>query len=238
MTQLKIPNHIAIIPDGNRRWAKKRKLNPWLGHKYGAKSTENTLKTAIDLNIPNLTYWICSKDNLEKRTKREVYFLLTVFKREFLRLLKSKDLAKNQVRVRFLGEWRDYFPTNLNKILDNLMEKTKDYNKHNLTFLAGYDGRQEMLTAIRKIVPRGTIANNYEEITPELVKNYLWTRDLSPVDLVIRTGGEPHLSAGFMMWDIADAQLYFTDKLWPDFGKDDLIKAMKDYSERERRLGA
>lgn len=238
MIQVKIPNHIVIIPDGNRRWAKKRKLNPWIGHKYGAKSIENTLKAAIDLKIPNLTFWICSKDNLEKRSKREVYFLLMVFKREFLRLLKSKDLAKNQVRVRFLGEWRDYFSASLSKVLDKLMGNTKDYNRHNLTFLAVYDGKQEMLTAIKKMVSQGTIASKDMGITPELIKSYLLTSDLPPVDLVIRTGGEPHLSAGFMMWDISDAQLYFIDKLWPDFGRNDLIKVIEDYSRRERRLGA
>lgn len=230
---IRIPNHIAIIPDGNRRWAKKRKLNPWVGHKYGARATENTIKAAIDLKIPNLTFWICSKDNLEKRSKREVYFLLMVFKREFLRLLKSEELVKNQARIRFLGEWRDYFPAYLKKIIDQLMENTKDYNRHNLTFLAGYDGKQEMMRSMREI-----ISDKHNKITPELIKDHLWTRDLPSVDLVIRTGGEPHLSAGFMMWDIAEAQLYFTDKLWPDFDREELLKAIKDYSKRERRLGA
>jgi len=233
------PVHIATIPDGNRRWAKKKKLAPWLGHQSGAKAVEKVARAAFEIKIPNLTFWVCSEDNLIKRPKKEIAFLLTLFKKEFVKLGESQDIHQNRARVRFLGQWRNYFPESLKKILNNIEKGTKNYSEHNLTFLMGYDGREEMTSAIRKAVDyySGNSVQGEKIIDKDFIKSCLWTKDLPLVDLVIRTGGEPHLSAGFMMWDIADAQFYFTEKLWPDFGQEDLKEAVKNYSQRPRRFG-
>lgn len=233
------PAHIAIIPDGNRRWAKKKKLAPWLGHQTGAKAVENVARAAFKIKIPNLTFWLCSRDNLAKRPKREISFLLALFKKEFAKLGQSEDIHQNQARVRFLGQWRESFPDSLKKIFNNIEEGTKNYTERNLTFLMGYDGKEEMLNAVRQAADYYSDNGGESiEIDNDFIKSRLWTKDLPTVDLVIRTGGEPHLSAGFMMWDISDAQFYFTEKLWPDFGEKDLAEALKNYSQRQRRLGA
>ena len=232
------PVHIAIIPDGNRRWAKKKKLAPWLGHQTGAKAAENITKTAFEMKIPNLTFWVCSQDNLARRPKREIAFLLSLFKKEFSKMAKSEDIHQNRARVRFLGDWRNSFPKALIKILAQIEAETKGYGEHNLTFLMGYDGKEEMLSAVRQAADYYSNNGGEDiEIDNNLIKSCLWTKELPAVDLVIRTGGEPHLSAGFMMWDIADAQFYFIEKLWPDFKEEDLKKALKSYSQRQRRFG-
>ncbi len=222
--------HVAIIPDGNRRWAKARGKAPWLGHKEGIKTYEQVLKKALDLNIYCLSFWGMSVDNIEKREPREVKFLLGYFARNFIKALRSKELAKHDVRVSILGEWRKRFPRMLARLAERLITETKERKRHIINLLLCYDGKTEMEEAFRKAQ-----VSKKPNTWPE---NLLLTSSLPPVDLVIRTGGDPHLSAGFMMWDTADAQLHFSSKLWPDFTPQDFEKAIKDFLSRERRFGA
>ncbi|MBI2052841.1 MAG: di-trans,poly-cis-decaprenylcistransferase [Candidatus Ryanbacteria bacterium] len=222
--------HVAIIPDGNRRWAKARGKAPWLGHKEGIKTYEQVLKKALDLNIYCLSFWGMSVDNIEKREPREVKFLLGYFARNFIKALRSKELAKHDVRVSILGEWRKRFPRMLARLAERLITETKERKRHIINLLLCYDGKTEMEEAFRKAQ-----VSKKPNTSP---KNFLLTSSLPPVDLVIRTGGDPHLSAGFMMWDTADAQLHFSNKLWPDFTPQDFEKAIKDFLSRERRFGA
>ena len=133
-----------------------------------------------------------------------------------------------------MGSWEKMFPQDVKEVLYRVKEKTKNYGRYFLTFLLAYDGRNEMLKALEKI----SKDNPVTEITPEILKNNLLTKNLPPVDLVVRTGGEPHWSAGFMMWDVADSQLYFTPMLWPDFNKKELDTALANYAATTRRLGA
>jgi len=230
-------NHIAIIPDGNRRWSQKRGLNSWIGHYYGGKTLKKVLKRVLELKIPYFTFWACSKDNLEKRSKNEVKFLLKLFEKEFKKLIKTKEIHKNKVKIRILGFWQELFPEKLKKVFKDVIEATKDYNNYNLNFLMAYDGKEEIQRVVEILAKISQEQPNFK-ITPEVIKSHLITNELPPVDLVIRTGGEPHLSAGFMMWEVADSQLYFIKKLWPDFTGDDLEKAVLEYNRRERKFGA
>jgi len=234
---MNLPTHIVLIPDGNRRWAKKRGLAPFLGHRQGAKTTKEIFKAALDLKIPYLTFWGSSIDNIAKRPAAEVKFLLKIFEQMFKKLAKNREVRKNGVKINVLGRWREMFPANVKKAIQEAIEKTKDYKNHQLTFLIAYSGIDEMTSAIQKISNLKSQISNLK-IDEELIKNNLWTKDLPPVDLVIRTGGEPHWSAGLMMWDVADAQLYFTETLYPDFSVEEFKKAIEQYSKTERRMGA
>ncbi|MBI2625571.1 di-trans,poly-cis-decaprenylcistransferase [Candidatus Parcubacteria bacterium] len=243
-TELKIPNHVAIIPDGNRRWAKKRGLPGWLGHRYGAQAFQENTREALKLRVPNLSFWGSSQDNITKREAAEVRHLLAIYKREFMRLAKSREIHDNKVRVNILGEWPRLFPDDVCRVFEKTMAATKAYGRHNLNFFIAYDGQTEMLRAVESVLEnvratgaRPSRGGTAVAVTPALIKANLYTRDLPPVDLVIRTGGEPHWSAGFMMWDCANAQLYFTEKLYPDFGAKEFREAIADYSRRERRFG-
>ena len=164
-------------------------------------------------------------------------FLLQLFKLHFNRLLKNKELAKHGVRVRMLGRWEELFPRDVQKPMHALMEKTKEHTKRNLTFLMAYDGKDEMQSAIGRIAALTTARPNLP-VTEELVKQNLWTHDLPPVDLVIRTGGDPHWSAGLLMWDVAEAHLYFTKALWPDFSPEEFTRVVTEQIGIERRRGA
>lgn len=234
---MKLPNHIVVIPDGNRRWARARGLKAFLGHDVGAKKLEEILNTALELRIHYFTFWASSLDNVLKRPKEEVDFLFQIFEKKFAALLHNEKIEKNRVRVRILGRWSEMFPAKLKELFNQLIKKTETYDAYHLTFLMAYSGIDEMTEAIKKIT-ESKLQNPNLIIDSALVKNYLWTKDLPAVDFVIRTGGEPHWSQGMMMWDVAEAQLYFTETLWPDFDNEEFKKALRDYENRERRFGA
>lgn len=232
-----LPNHIAIIPDGNRRWAKKHKLEAWFGHKKGTEGLEKLADVMVELEIPHLSFWGSSKDNLKKRSKQEVAFLLKLFKERFLELSESEIVHQNQIGINILGDWREQFPEDVKASLNQAIENTKNYSEFFLNFFIAYSGTGEVLDAIKCIAERARKDLSLE-IDKKLLKRCLLTRELPPVDLMIRTGGEPHLSDGFMMWDTANAQLYFLDKLWPDFNEQDFRLAIKDYGNRSRKFGS
>jgi len=231
--------HAAVIPDGNRRWAKNRNLPPWIGHQEGAQTLTKLLQKALDMDLYCFTFWCASWDNLTKRNEQEVNFLFRIFDEFFRKALDNKEIHGSKVRVQFLGRWRDIFPKSTQEVMENIMEKTKGYDKHYLTFMVAYNGDDEMVDCVKNI------AEQYKEgkiskIDGGAIKQNLWSKDLPPVDLVIRTGagGDPHNSAGFMMWDTAYSQLYFTDILFPDFGPEKFAQAIEDFNQRERRKGA
>lgn len=227
-----IPNHIAIIPDGNRRWAKAQRLNPWDGHTEGAQRFWTTAQELFDMGLEHLSIWGASYDNLKKRSKIEVNFLLNILKTEIVSG-KILDLAvKNKVQVRVIGEWKELLEdAELIKLISDLEQQTKSLGSKTVNLLFAYDGQREMLSAIEKL------SLSQETVTDENLRKYLWTSDLPDVDYVIRTGGEPHWSAGFMMWLTANSQFYFTETLWPDFKSEQIKKAVDEYDRRERRLG-
>jgi len=229
--------HIAIIPDGNRRWARERGVPLNEGHRIGAQTTQKIFEKTLELKIPYLTFWAASYDNLIKRSKEEVKFLITLINAEFQKLLDDARVHKNEVKVRILGRFQEVLPEKTLRIIEKLMKKTENYEIFSLTFLLAYNGTDEMLAAIKRIAKEVKISTI--KITGELIKSFLWTKDLPPVDLVIRTGcqDDPHNSAGFMMWHTAYSQYYFTKTLYPDFTSEEFEKAIKDFEKRKKRLG-
>lgn len=230
-----LPNHIAIIPDANRRWANERGLPPWEGHEAGAENFEKLISYSLKKGIQCLSIWGSSIDNLSKRPLEEKKALLDIYKKYFTKMLEGKEIIENEVRVNFIGRWEEQFPDSLKQIIYAVIEKTKNYQKRILNFMLAYGGTDDMLNAIEKI------NDKYEKgvkITAEIIKENLMTANIPAVDLVIRTGGEPHNSAGFMMWDTADAQLYFSPEKFPDFNEEKFEEALEEYARRQRRFGA
>lgn len=226
-------NHLALIPDGNRRWARVHNLLLWKGHEKGADSFFDIAEYAFASGISYVTLWAASYDNLIKRTSVEITFLCLLLRRKLMDKKIQERFMDNHIRVRILGEGKKLMnDEKLTHAIARTEMRTRFFDEKHLTVLFGYDGKREMMHAIEKIQrDASTPINN------ETIKENLWTHDLPQVDLVIRTGGEPHWSAGFMMWHTADSQLYFTETLWPDFDKKELEKALSDYSKRERRFG-
>jgi undecaprenyl diphosphate synthase len=229
-----IPNHVAIIPDGNRRWARGKGMKPWEGHEVGAKNFEVLIKYSLKKGIKCLSIWGSSLDNLTKRPLEEKKELLEIYKRYFKRLLDGEEIHENEVQVNVIGRWEEQFPESLKQIIYEAIEKTRRYKKRMLNFLLAYSGNDEMIETIQKIHDR------YEKgvkITPEIIKENLMTKNIPSVDLLVRTGGEPHNSTGFMMWDLTDAQYYFSPELFPDFTEEKYEEALEEYARRQRRFG-
>lgn len=231
---MNIPKHVAIIPDGNRRWAKKKGLATFSGHEKGSDALEKIIEKALEMKIPYLTIWGSSLDNITKRSKSEVNYLFKIFEKEFEKIAEDKEIHKNKVRIEVIGKWREYFPTSVKNAIENAVEKTKSYDRYFLTFLMAYNGTDEIIDCIKKIKEKREVVNE------KTIKENLWTKDLPPVDFIIRTGCEddPHNSAGFMMWHTTYSQLYFTKKYFPEFKGKQLEEAIKNYSRRKRRKGA
>ena len=231
---LSVPGHVAIIPDGNRRWAREKKLKPWEGHEKGAQNLEGIVETALDMGVKCLSFWGSSMDNLTKRPLEEKRALLDIYSRYFKKLMESKEIIKNEVRVNVIGRWEEQFPEKLKSLIHEVIDKTKHYQKRALNFMLAYNGDDEMIQAIQNIHDKygqGT------KVTSGLIKENLMTKDLPLVDFVIRTGGEPHLSNGFMMWDTANSQLYFSQDNFPDFDGKKFEEALEEYARRQRRFG-
>lgn len=230
-----LPTHVVIIPDGNRRWATDRGLNPWEGHEAGAQNTEKLVRKAHAMGIRHISFWGSSIENLKKRPLPETQALLRIYTTYFSKLCESPDIHRDKAKINFIGHWEEQFPAPLKKIIHKCIESTKDYDQYFLNFFLAYSGDDEMLLTIRKIADQ--YGDKPEAIDASVIKRNLMTSDLPPVDLLIRTGGEPHLSAGFMMWDISNSQLYFSEKHYPDFDEDSFVEAIEDYRNRGRRYG-
>ncbi len=229
-----LPQHIAIIPDGNRRWAQARGEKPWDGHRAGAVRTKEIIDASRTMDIKHLSFWGSSLENMTKRSIEERRALLQIYVENFTKLIENDALHKNETSVNIIGRWEEQFPQSLVKLLQKGINETKHYSKRTLNFFLAYSGDDEMLQAVRSIA---TKYSDGEDITRDVIKAHLMTADLPPVDYLIRTGDDPHLSAGFMMWDLANAQLYFAKELYPDFDVDTFKRILAQYGARERRLG-
>jgi len=232
-----LPRHVAITPDGNRRWAKNHGKKAIEGHEEGTKVFKKILKHASARNVEYVSMWGMSLDNFVKRNPAEVAGLLNLFRKEFKELAQDEDIHRNKVHVNVLGRWQEKFPFPVRGAVQEAIDATKDYSKLFLNIFLAYSGTDEMLEAVKTIAEKAKDAKSKLLVTPELLKQHLYTKDMPPVDLLIRTGGEPHLSAGFMMWDCADSQLFFTEKYWPDFREADFDAALLDFQNRKRRFG-
>jgi undecaprenyl diphosphate synthase len=239
-TTSNLPNHIAIIPDGNRRWARGKNMKPWKGHSAGADRIEEITRRALEMKVKWLTFWGSSADNLKKRSLQEKRELLKIYEEYFERLMNSKEIIENKVKINIIGDWRKQFPANLRRILEKGIEKTKNNSGCFLNFLLAYNGDEDMLECVQKIakeVEEKIISA--KEVGKETIRENLMSACLPDVDLLIRTGaqGDPHNSAGFLMWQTQNSQLHFSSKLFPDFDADEFEKLTKDFTKREVRLG-
>ncbi len=232
-----IPKHIAIIPDGNRRWAKEKQLQPWEGHYEGAKRFEEILNTAFQAGVENVTFWGYSADNLKKRPWREKKALLEIYEKYFQKLLKSKKIFQEKIKINIVGRWEEQLPGKLVRLLKRGIQETKNHRNFNLNFLLAYNGDDDILMAVKNIARK--IKKGGLKITKKTIAEHLLSQPVKEVDLVIRTGieGDPHNSAGFLMWQTQNSQLYFTETKFPDFGAKELKKAIRDFARRQRRLG-
>lgn len=226
----KIPVHVAIIMDGNRRWAAERDLGPVEGHRVAAeKAIEPVVERALELGIKFLTFWAFSSENW-KRDKKELESLFGIFRRALKQ--KTDQLHEKGVRLRVLGDISK-FPKDITDKVAEGVKQTANNKKITVCFALNYGGRLDILRAVRRILKKGI---PLEKITEETFSSYLDSVDIPDPDLIIRTGGELRLS-GFLAWQGVYSELYFTDTLWPDFSPVKLDKAIVEYQKRTRRFG-
>lgn len=233
-----VPLHIAIVPDGNRRWAKHKGLTSWKGHEAGASRIEEITREALKRGVRYLTIWGSSVDNLTKRPLDEKRHLLEIYETYFTRLIESSDIIQNQTRISVLGRWEEQFPLTLKRILKRGIEKTKAHAHTFLNFLLAYNGDDEMLRALGSLMRSGQPLDQ-DDLSEDKLRSHLTTGALPDVDLLIRTGveGDPHNSTGFMMWHTRNAQYFFSDRMFPDFTVEEFTRALDDYAQRVRRFG-
>ena len=236
-------NHVAVIMDGNGRWANNRLLPRYSGHLAGVKAVERTLKAAVQNNIQYLTLFAFSSENVN-RSNSEIAFLKKIFFNNLSERI--DDLHNNQIKVNFIGDL-SYFGEQLQQQMQFAVELTKNNNKLILTIALNYGGRWDIVQACNKILSHYFKAKNSAEldstdskhlaITEKNFASYLSTHDLPELDLLIRTSGEQRVS-NFMLWQLAYSEIYFTDKYWPDFTEEDFKQALNFFSSRQRRFGA
>lgn len=229
----KLPQHLAIIMDGNGRWAKKKGLPRSMGHREGAKAVKRVIANCLDFNIPILTLFAFSTENW-KRPKNEITYLLKLFKRV---LSKEKAyLIKNNIKINFIGRLNE-LPNPLNDKINELRESTKKNNKLILNIAVNYGGRAEIVDAINSIILKIDKKNiNIEDVNEDTIRDNLYTYNLPDPDLLIRTAGEMRIS-NFMIWQIAYSEFWVTPVLWPDFDKNNLVEAIINFQKRVRKYG-
>jgi undecaprenyl diphosphate synthase len=228
-----LPRHIAIIMDGNGRWAKKRSLNRIRGHREGAESVRDIVRACREIGIEVLTLYAFSTENWQ-RPRQEISALMTLLKK-FLRA-ELAEMMKNGIRLNAIGQ-TERFPADVVKVLQEVMDKTRENQGMILNLALSYGGRDEIVAAARNIAAEVRAGRlQPEEITEAVFSNYLYTRGMPEPDLLIRTSGEMRIS-NFLLWQIAYTELYITPTLWPDFRRGELIHILRDYQNRERRFG-
>lgn len=226
---LKIPKHVALIMDGNGRWAKKKRLPVSLGHNQGAKRLNDVLEVAQDCGIKHVTLYAFSTENW-KRDSEEISHLFSIIKKFYSK--EFRKLIKNEIKIKFIGE-SDNIPEDILKLFREMEQKSKDFDLLTLNIAFNYGSQSEIVTAVNKFIKS---SNDKEEITSQDIEKNLYTYNQPPVDLLIRTSGEQRIS-NFLLWQIAYAELIFTDVLWPDFKKDEFYNVLEEYSLRDRRFG-
>jgi undecaprenyl diphosphate synthase len=228
-----LPNHIAIIMDGNGRWAKSKGLLRNIGHQNGAKTVKEVVETCAKINVKYLTLYAFSTENWN-RPKLEVELLMKLLISSLKKEVKT--LQKNNIKLSTIGNLNS-LPTKVARELKDVIEKTKDNNRLTLTLALSYGSREELIKTIKEISLK--VKNNLislENIDKSVINNHLYDHYLPDVDLLIRTSGEQRIS-NFLLWEIAYAELFFSDTLWPDFNKENLFEAILNYQNRERRFG-
>lgn len=229
----RLPNHVAIIMDGNGRWAKQQGLLRVIGHENGTKSVREVVEASAEIGIKHLTLYAFSTENWN-RPKIEVQTLMKLLVKSLKKEIKT--LQENDIKLNAIG-CLDDLPKKAKEELLEVIEKTKNNSRMILTLALSYGSRDELINMVKKISDK--VKNNIissDSIDESIINNHLYTQNLPDVDLLIRTSGEQRIS-NFLLWQIAYAELYFTNILWPDFKKHDLYTSLIDYQNRERRFG-
>lgn len=227
------PKHIAIIMDGNGRWAKKRRLNRISGHNKGADTVREIVRTSRRIGVSYLTLYAFSTENWQ-RPRTEISALMLLL-RKFLNSERA-EMMENNIRLNAIGQL-ERLPKNARKLLDDVMAETANNDGMQLNLALSYGGRSEIVEMVKAIAEQ-VKANRIDpdDITAETVRAHLYTRDMPDPDLLIRTSGEFRLS-NFLLWQIAYAEIFVTDTLWPDFGEEEFLQIIKDFQQRDRRYG-
>jgi len=228
-----IPKHIAIIMDGNGRWAKSRNLPRWKGHEAGAESVREVIDACIEANVQYLTLYAFSTENWN-RPKPEVTALMKLLEK-FL-TSHTSDLQKNNVKLQAIGRLNDLTEGPMNALSKTISE-TRNNTKLNLILALSYGAREEIVDAVNNII-RLTKEGNLDDskLTTSSFEKHLYTKNIPDPDLLIRTSGEMRIS-NFLLWQISYSEIFISNKLWPDFNKDDLFKAIDSFAKRDRRYG-
>jgi len=229
----KLPNHLAIIMDGNGRWAKNQGLLRVIGHENGTKAVREVVEASAEIGIKHLTLYAFSTENWN-RPKIEVQTLMKLLVKSLKKEIKT--LQDNNIKLLAIGNLND-LPKKAKQELLDVIEKTKTNNRMTLTLALSYGSREELINVVKELSNK--VKNNIisiESIDESIINKHLYTQNLPDVDLLIRTSGEQRIS-NFLLWQIAYAELYFTNILWPDFKKQDLYDALINYQSRERRFG-
>ena len=217
-------NHVAFIMDGNGRWGKKKNKNRNSGHFAGVQTVKKIVEASIKLKIPTVTFFVFSTENW-KRPKTEINFLFNLVNSYFKSEL--KNVIKNEIKINIIGELNK-LPNKLKLVLKETVKKTKKNKKILVNLALNYGSKKELINTFKKI--------KVKKITENYVKNNLYTKNIPDPDILIRTGGKKRLS-NFMLWQLAYSELYFLDKLWPDFKPNDLIKILKHFYKTKRNFG-
>jgi len=231
------PEHIAIILDGNRRWASEQSFSPWIGHHFGARKVEDLLQWCLDLNVESITLYAFSTENFQ-RPPEEVEQIMRIAEEKLRQILTEERIHKHRVRVKVIGRL-GLLPKSLQQLIWEVEEATKGYDQHFLNVALAYGGRAEIVDAAKKIaqeIERGELKP--DGIDERVFESHLYTAYLpkQDPDLIIRTSGEERLS-GFLLWQSAYSELFFLDVYWPDFRRIDLLRAVRTYQNRKRRFG-
>jgi tritrans,polycis-undecaprenyl-diphosphate synthase [geranylgeranyl-diphosphate specific] len=230
--------HIAIILDGNRRWATENELNPWLGHKKGAETVENLLDWCEKLNVKFVTLYTFSIENF-RRSPQEIQEIMRIAEVEFRKLLTDERIHRNRVHVKVIGSV-NLLPQSLQQLISEVEKATENYDNQFLNFAFAYGGRAEILDAAKTIA--GKVKNGeltLDDVNEATFEKYLYTSHMpkQEPDLIVRTSGEERMS-GFLLWQAAYSELCFLDVYWPDFRLIDLLRAIRTFQRRKRRYGA
>lgn len=225
-----IPQHIAIIMDGNRRWARQQGLPDLKGHQAGSDTLEKVVEEAAKLGVKTITVYALSTENIKERARREIFGLFNLMKRGYE--TKVRNMMKNGVRVEVLGELNG-LPSTIRRIIQQIKKTVIENESIKLNIALNYGGKRELVSAIQNMIREGIDVNKIDEKT---IEKYLYTKGQSEPNLVIRTGGRVRLS-NFLLWQTAYSELYFTTVLWPDFSPAELRKAVEWYQSQKRNFG-
>ena len=228
-----LPFHVAIIMDGNGRWAKKRLLNRIKGHEKGSESVRAIVRASREIGIRILTLYAFSTENWQ-RPQTEIYALMTLLKK-FL-ISEQKEMLDNNIRLNTIGQ-TERLPEDVRRELQKNIMLTRKNDGLILNLALSYGGRAEIVRAVKEIAIKAKDGRiDPDSITPDLISKHLYTAEMPDPDLLIRTSGEMRIS-NFLLWQLAYTEIFITDTLWPDFGKDEFMRILKNYQQRERRFG-